>query len=91
MSRFLAITAAEDILGIVPRGTHTHGKFVTPAELTAALHAATSGNKDGPAIRFSISKPTAFTYEPFLAHKWSIATWGPLVNYGVVAQKCISV
>ncbi|MBF6056913.1 MULTISPECIES: bifunctional 2-polyprenyl-6-hydroxyphenol methylase/3-demethylubiquinol 3-O-methyltransferase UbiG [Thiomicrorhabdus] len=34
-SYLLAIIAAEQLLNLVPKGTHTHDKFITPAELDA--------------------------------------------------------
>ena len=34
LARLLVIWAAENVLGIVPRGTHKFGKFVRPRELT---------------------------------------------------------
>ncbi|GAB6034218.1 bifunctional 2-polyprenyl-6-hydroxyphenol methylase/3-demethylubiquinol 3-O-methyltransferase UbiG [Galenea microaerophila] len=34
-SYLLAILVAENLLNLVPKGTHTHNKFITPAELTA--------------------------------------------------------
>lgn len=33
----MAIIAAEDILGLVPKGSHTWEKFVPPAELSQCL------------------------------------------------------
>lgn len=37
VSRFAAITIAEDVLGILPKGTHDPDKFIRPAELEALL------------------------------------------------------
>ena len=37
LSQLLAITAAEYILGLVPKGSHTWEKFVPPAELSQCL------------------------------------------------------
>ncbi|WP_299657894.1 bifunctional 2-polyprenyl-6-hydroxyphenol methylase/3-demethylubiquinol 3-O-methyltransferase UbiG [uncultured Tateyamaria sp.] len=37
VARFAAITIAEDIVGLLPKGTHDPDMFITPAELTAAL------------------------------------------------------
>ncbi len=34
-SYLLAIIAAENFLNLVPKGTHTHDKFITPAEMDA--------------------------------------------------------
>jgi len=39
-SYLLAIFAAENLLNLVPKGTHTHEKFLTPAELTAMAREA---------------------------------------------------
>lgn len=36
-SRFLAVTMAEDVLRIIPKGTHDPGKFIRPAEMRAYL------------------------------------------------------
>lgn len=38
-SWFLTVFVAEDVLGLVPKGTHEHGKYVTPQELERALEA----------------------------------------------------
>jgi 2-polyprenyl-3-methyl-5-hydroxy-6-metoxy-1,4-benzoquinol methylase len=32
-----AITLAQDVLGLLPQGLHTHEKFVTPVELRNTL------------------------------------------------------
>lgn len=40
VSRFAAITMAEDALRLLPRGTHDPDKFITPAELEAGLDRA---------------------------------------------------
>ena len=40
LSRLATITVAEDILGLLPRGTHDPAKFITPGELDAALRRA---------------------------------------------------
>lgn len=37
LAKFAAITLAESVLRILPRGTHDPGMFITPAELDAAL------------------------------------------------------
>ncbi len=37
MSRLAAITVAEDLLRVLPRGTHDPALFITPAEMDAAL------------------------------------------------------
>ena len=46
VARFAAITVAERILGILPRGTHDPDMFITPDELDAAL--ARAGLEAGP-------------------------------------------
>ena len=38
-SYFLTIFMAENVLGIVPKGTHDHAKYVTPEDLEAAIEA----------------------------------------------------
>ncbi len=40
LSRLAVITAAEDILGLLPKGTHDPDMFIKPAELRAGLAAA---------------------------------------------------
>ena len=40
MSRFAAITMAEDVLGILPKGTHDPELFITPKELAGAMEKA---------------------------------------------------
>ena len=40
LSRFATITVAENILGLLPRGTHDPALFIKPAELKAALKMA---------------------------------------------------
>ena len=46
LSRFATITVAENILGLLPRGTHDPALFIKPAELKAALK--TAGLTPGP-------------------------------------------
>ena len=46
LSRFAAITVAEDMLGLLPRGTHDPDMFLKPEELCKALERA--GLKPGP-------------------------------------------
>ena len=71
----LAIIGAEYILGWLPRGTHQWEKFVTPAELTAALHAADMKVKDRAGV----------IYNP-LAGEWRRSS-DMDVNYMVAAQR----
>lgn len=40
LSRFAAITLAEDVFRVLPRGTHDPAMFITPGELAAALRRA---------------------------------------------------
>ncbi|MGA9412502.1 MAG: bifunctional 2-polyprenyl-6-hydroxyphenol methylase/3-demethylubiquinol 3-O-methyltransferase UbiG [Roseobacter sp.] len=40
LSRFVTITVAEDILGLLPQGTHDPELFIRPAELTSAIEKA---------------------------------------------------
>ncbi|CAM4172922.1 bifunctional 2-polyprenyl-6-hydroxyphenol methylase/3-demethylubiquinol 3-O-methyltransferase UbiG [Palleronia rufa] len=40
LSRLAAITVAEDLLRVLPKGTHDPDMFITPDELAAALEAA---------------------------------------------------
>jgi 2-polyprenyl-6-hydroxyphenyl methylase/3-demethylubiquinone-9 3-methyltransferase len=40
VSRFAVITMAEDVLGLLPKGTHDPDRFIRPEELDAALCAA---------------------------------------------------
>jgi 2-polyprenyl-6-hydroxyphenyl methylase/3-demethylubiquinone-9 3-methyltransferase len=46
VSRLAVITAAEDVLRLLPKGTHDPDMFITPAELHAAMKAA--GLEPGP-------------------------------------------
>lgn len=52
-SYLLAIFAAENLLNLVPKGTHTHEKFITPAELTQMARAAGLVLKDSAGIEFN--------------------------------------
>jgi len=40
IARFATITIAEDLLRLLPRGTHDPAKFIKPAELKRAMHGA---------------------------------------------------
>ncbi len=71
----LAIVGAEYILGWLPKGTHQWEKFVTPAELIAALHAADMRVKDRAGV----------IYNP-LAGAWRKST-DMDVNYMVAAER----
>jgi 2-polyprenyl-6-hydroxyphenyl methylase/3-demethylubiquinone-9 3-methyltransferase len=39
LARFVLITLGEDLLGLIPRGTHLAEKFITPAELAGEMAA----------------------------------------------------
>jgi 2-polyprenyl-6-hydroxyphenyl methylase/3-demethylubiquinone-9 3-methyltransferase len=54
-SRLLMITIAESI-GQIPRGTHDHGKFITPDEMKAMLAAAGLAVIDCEGIAFSATR-----------------------------------
>ncbi|MGI9413178.1 MAG: bifunctional 2-polyprenyl-6-hydroxyphenol methylase/3-demethylubiquinol 3-O-methyltransferase UbiG [Hyphomicrobiales bacterium] len=71
----LAIVGAEYVLGWLPRGTHQWEKFVTPAELSAALGA--SGMR--------VTDRTGVAYNP-LADAWR-RTSDTDVNYLMLAAK----
>jgi 2-polyprenyl-6-hydroxyphenyl methylase/3-demethylubiquinone-9 3-methyltransferase len=74
----LAIIGAEYILGWLPRGTHDWSKFVTPAELDAAL------SRHGMEMQTS----TGVSYNPIF-DKWS-QTGDLQVNYMGIARPIIS-
>ncbi|TFL20136.1 bifunctional 2-polyprenyl-6-hydroxyphenol methylase/3-demethylubiquinol 3-O-methyltransferase UbiG [Jannaschia formosa] len=46
LSRLAVVTMAEDVLRLLPKGTHDPAMFITPAELRAAMEAA--GLRPGP-------------------------------------------
>jgi len=52
-SYLLAIFAAEQILNLVPKGTHTHEKFITPAEMDAMARQAGLYLRDSAGIEFN--------------------------------------
>jgi 2-polyprenyl-6-hydroxyphenyl methylase/3-demethylubiquinone-9 3-methyltransferase len=70
-----AIVGAEYILGWLPKGTHEWDKFVTPEELTAAIHAA----------GFSVNDLSGVAYNP-LRDSWSLSR-DTAVNYMLLASK----
>lgn len=49
----LAILAAENVLNLVPKGTHTYDKFITPAEMDAMARKAGLQLKDSAGIEFN--------------------------------------
>ncbi|ETX27205.1 bifunctional 2-polyprenyl-6-hydroxyphenol methylase/3-demethylubiquinol 3-O-methyltransferase UbiG [Roseivivax isoporae] len=40
LASFVAVTMAEDVVGLLPRGTHDPDMFITPSEMRSALSAA---------------------------------------------------
>lgn len=52
-SYLLGIIAAEQLLDLVPKGTHTHEKFIKPSELSAMARQAGLTLKDGAGIDFN--------------------------------------
>jgi 2-polyprenyl-6-hydroxyphenyl methylase / 3-demethylubiquinone-9 3-methyltransferase len=70
----LAIIGAEYVLGWLPRGTHQWEKFVTPAELAAAI------SEGG----LRLERETGVTYNPF-SGQWSLSR-DMSVNYMVTAR-----
>ncbi|QKI89127.1 bifunctional 2-polyprenyl-6-hydroxyphenol methylase/3-demethylubiquinol 3-O-methyltransferase UbiG [Thiomicrorhabdus xiamenensis] len=49
----LAILAAENVLNLVPKGTHTYDKFITPAEMDAMARKSGLQLKDSAGIEFN--------------------------------------
>lgn len=52
-SYLLAIFAAEQVLNLVPKGTHTHEKFITPAEMDAMARQSGLYLRDSAGIDFN--------------------------------------
>lgn len=52
-SYLLAIFAAEQVLNLVPKGTHTHDKFITPAEMDSMARKADLYLRDSAGIEFN--------------------------------------
>ncbi|KAJ7494737.1 S-adenosyl-L-methionine-dependent methyltransferase [Mycena galericulata] len=83
LSYFLTIFMAEDVLGKVARGTHTHAKFVRPEELSAFFRSYP--NAESPWVDAGRSLPTrtqaeirGLVYNP-LGARWMLAprgAWG---------------
>jgi 2-polyprenyl-6-hydroxyphenyl methylase/3-demethylubiquinone-9 3-methyltransferase len=71
----MAIIGAEYVLGWLPRGTHDWNKFVTPAELIAAM--------DASGLR--ATTVSGITFNPLTA-SWGIST-NTGVNYIAIAVK----
>lgn len=68
-ARFFAIFVAEDLLGMVPKGTHDYKRFVRPSELKALLEANGAEimelkgmSYDPLKLEFKISRDTAVNY-----------------------------
>ena len=67
LSRLAMITVGEG-LGMIPRGTHDHAKFITPDELTDLLADAGMGVSDlrglsfSPGAGFHLSDDTSLNY-----------------------------
>ncbi|MEL6680622.1 MAG: bifunctional 2-polyprenyl-6-hydroxyphenol methylase/3-demethylubiquinol 3-O-methyltransferase UbiG [Pseudomonadota bacterium] len=72
LSRLAVITVAEDVLGLLPKGTHDPEMFIKPAELHAAMTAAglRVGQETGLGPR-GINGRFDFTFGP-LPGKWII-------------------
>lgn len=69
MAKFLAIFMAEDVLRILPKGTHDYARFVKPSELARLLRENSVVVKDVRGISlslsergFKISKDTSINY-----------------------------
>lgn len=71
----LAIVGAEYVLGWLPRGTHEFSKFLTPAEIKAALKS--SG--------VEADNPQGVSYSP-LSARWKLSN-DSAVNYMIVGRK----
>lgn len=52
-SYLLGIIVAEQVLDLVPKGTHTHEKFIKPSELSTMARQAGLTLKDGAGIEFN--------------------------------------
>lgn len=63
-SYLLAIFAAEQLLNLVPKGTHTHEKFIKPSELSAMARQAGLVLMDGRGIDFNpLTNHIALSYK----------------------------
>jgi len=74
-SFLLAIVGAEYVLNMLPKGTHEYARFITPAELTAAVRAA--GLIPG--------ELTGMTYNPF-SRRYALGR-DVAVNYWIACRK----
>ncbi len=75
-SAALGIFAAEYILGLVPKGTHTHSKFMKPSEIGALLRQNDAHCVDVTGLKYSV-KDNDFTLD-----KKDLS-----VNYFITAQR----
>ena len=72
LARFAAITVAEDIVGLLPRGTHDPEMFIKPAELDEALTRAGLVPSPGPGLGpRGINRRGDFVFGP-LPVRWVI-------------------
>ncbi|MEL6830776.1 MAG: bifunctional 2-polyprenyl-6-hydroxyphenol methylase/3-demethylubiquinol 3-O-methyltransferase UbiG [Pseudomonadota bacterium] len=71
----LAIVGAEYVLGWLPRGTHEFSKFLTPNEISAALHSA----------GVDTEPPQGVSFSP-LSARWRLSGDSG-VNYMIVGRK----
>jgi len=71
----LAIVAAEYLLRMLPRGTHSYEQFITPSELAAAARGA----------GLTVSALSGIRYQP-LTHRYSLSPY-PGVNYLLAAHR----
>lgn len=71
----LGIVVAEQVIGMAAPGTHTHSKFVTPAELTSTVEAA----------GLAVTASSGMYFSPF-TQQWSLCESHD-INYIVAAQK----
>ena len=78
LSRFLAIFMAEDILGMVPRGTHEYERFIKPSDLVRLFR---GGGIDVKEVR-------GMVYDPFiLDFRIGRSTSVNYLGYGVKEKK----
>jgi ubiquinone biosynthesis O-methyltransferase len=73
----VAIVGAEHVLGLLPVGSHEFHKFVSPEELTSAVHGC------GLAVR----DVSGMVYTPWATPAWSLHDHLTRINYIMVAHK----
>jgi polyprenyldihydroxybenzoate methyltransferase/3-demethylubiquinol 3-O-methyltransferase len=96
LSQLLTITLAEHVLRLVTPGTHTHSKFIKPAELLAFVRddlggsavwesdgdGLVDGGREGGGV--SVGEVRGIVYDP-LAGRWRLwregLPFGDLCNY----------